>query len=315
RALRGRIQQVLGQVARHPALRPPFFMQVPPEQRRRRPLGVNRPSIVDPSMRELTARVLRDRFPEACRYVLREADASRRGEVPIFGKWKDCRKRGLDAVGGDVVPLDYSLDPIGHGVRYDPSVPGTRIDHFVAGADVKAAWEIGRLQQLWRYGQARWLSGTATERSAWARAYMATIRQFRADCPVGMGVQWSCAMEVSSRAFHAALAFAYVQDDPAVDATFAAELAGMLEEHCAYVEEHLEETGAVRTNHCAADLVGLLVVGSLFPELPRARVFRDVFGRKLWEEIPRQVRADGTHFESSTGYQPLTAALSVGAVR
>ncbi|HEX9574437.1 MAG TPA: heparinase II/III family protein, partial [Myxococcales bacterium] len=314
RALRGGIRQVLAPVARHPSLRPPFFMQVPSEQRRRRELRGKRPSIVDPSLREVTARMLRERFPEACRFVQHEAEACRRGEVPVFGKWKACRKHELQTAGADIVPLDYDLDPIGHGVRYDPGTPGTRIDHFVDGADVKAAWEIGRLQQLWRFGQARWLAGSAAERSAWARAYMATIRQFRADCPVGMGVQWSCAMEVSSRAFHAALAFAYVQDDPAVDAAFAAELAEMLDEHCAYVEEHLEDTGAVRTNHYAADLVGLLVVGSLFPELPRARIWREVFGRKLWEEIPRQVRGDGTHFESSTGYQRLTAELFLGAV-
>jgi hypothetical protein len=314
RVLRGGIRQVLGPVARHPALRPPFFMQVPSEQRRRRELRGKRPSIVDPSLREVTARLLRERFPEACKFVLHEAEASRRGEVPVFGKWKDCRKRARKGVGADVAPLDYDLDPIGHGVRYDPRTPGMRIDHFVDGADVKAAWEIGRLQQLWRYGQARWLSGTATERSAWARAYMATIRQFRADCPVGMGVQWSCAMEVASRAFHAALSFAYVEDDPAVDAAFVAELAQMLGEHCDYVEEHLEDTGAIRTNHYAADLVGLVVVGSLFPELPRARVWRDVFGRMLWEEISRQVRPDGTHFESATGYQRLTAELFLGAV-
>jgi len=314
RALRGGIRQVLGPVARHPSLRTPFFMQVPPEQRRRRELRGKRPSIVDPSLGEVTAHLLRERFPEACRFVQHEAEACRRGEVPVFGKWKACRKHQLQTAFADIVPLDYDLDPIGHGVRYDPGTPGTRIDHFVDGADVKAAWEIGRLQQLWRFGQARWLAGTATERSAWARAYMATIRQFRADCPAGMGVQWSCAMEVSSRAFHAALAFAYVQDDPAVDAAFSAELAEMLDEHCAYVEEHLEDTGAVRTNHYAADLVGLVVVGSLFPELPRARIWRDVFGRKLWEEIPRQVRGDGTHFESSTGYQRLTAELFLGAV-
>ena len=314
RALRGGIRQVLRPVARHPALRPPFFMQVPPEQKRRRLLQGTRPSIVDPSLRELTARLLRDRFPEACRFVLREADASRRGEVAVFGKWKDCRKHTLDTIGADAAPLDYDLDPIGHGVRYDPSIPGTRIDHFVAGADVKAAWEIGRLQQLWRYGQARWLAATATERSAWTRAYMATIRQFRADCPVGMGVQWTTAMEVASRAFHVALTFAYVQDDPAIDAAFVWEVAEMLDEHCTYVEEHLEETGAVRTNHYASDLVGLVVVGCLFPEVPRARIWRDVYGRKLWEEIQRQVRPDGTHFESSTGYQRLTAELFLGAV-
>src|SRR5215470_2100034 len=314
RALRGGIRQVLGPVGRHPALRPPFFMQVPAGQRRAPALLGKRPSILDPSMRELTARVLRERFPEACKFVQHEAEACRRGEVPVFGKWKDCRKRALHAAADDIAQLDYDLDPIGHGVRYDRRTPGPRIEHFVYGADVKAAWEVGRLQQLWRFGQARWLAGSATERSAWARAYMETVRQFRADCPVGMGVQWSCAMEVASRAFHAALSFAYVQDDPAVDAAFACELAALLDEHCAYVEEHLEDTGAVRNNHYAADLVGLVVVGCLFPELPRARIWRDSFGRKLWEEIPRQVRGDGTHFESSTGYQRLTVELFLGAV-
>jgi len=56
RVLRGGIRQVLGPVARHPALRPPFFMQVPSEQRTRRELRGKRPSIVDPSLREVTAR-------------------------------------------------------------------------------------------------------------------------------------------------------------------------------------------------------------------------------------------------------------------
>src|SRR5205085_619290 len=63
---------------------------------------------------------------------------------------------------------------------------------------------------------------------------------------------------------------------------------------------------AIRTNHYAADLVGLIVVGALFPELRR---WFDVFAPRLWEEIPRQCRADGTHFESSTGYHRLCAEL------
>jgi len=295
----------------------PFFFQAPQlsgGELLRQALTGRRPSIVDPSEREATAHLLRERYPEACRFILREADACKRGEVPVFGKWKDCRNRASGVEAADVTPIDYGLDPIGHRVRYDVSVPGPRVNLFLPGADAKAAWEVGRLQQLWRYGQARWLARTATERSAWARAWIATIRQFRADCPVGMGVQWSVAMEVSSRAFHVALSFAYVMDDPAIDRTALGEVAAMLEEHCAYAEEHLEETAAVRTNHYAADLVGPVVVGSLFPELPRARFWREQLGHKLWVEIERQCRPDGTHFESSTGYQRLVAELFLGAV-
>ena len=295
----------------------PFFFEVPRlsgGELLRNALTGRRPSIVDPAEREATAHLLRERYPEACRFILREADACKRAEVPVFGKWKDCRKRNSDVEPGEIVPIDYDLDPIGHQVRYDVSVPGPRVNLFQPGADAKAAWEVGRLQQLWRYGQARWLARSATERSAWARAWIATIRQFRNDCPVGMGVQWSVAMEVSSRAFHVALSFAYVMDDPAVDRKVLGEVAAMLEEHCAYAEEHLEETAAVRTNHYAADLVGPVVVGSLFPELPRARFWREQLGHKLWVEIERQCRPDGTHFESSTGYQRLVTELFLGAV-
>ncbi|MFL5440579.1 MAG: alginate lyase family protein [Myxococcales bacterium] len=295
----------------------PFFFETPQalsSEILRKSIAGRRPSIADPAEREATAHLLRERYPEACRFILREADASRRGEVPVFGKWKDCRKYSFDADAADAAPIDYDADPIGHEIRYDVSVPGPRVNLFQPGADAKAAWEVGRLQQLWRYGQARWLAQTATERSAWARAWIATIRQFRADCPVGMGVQWSVAMEVSSRAFHVALSFAYVMDDPVVDAKVLGEVAEMLDEHCAYSLEHLEETAAVRTNHYAADLVGPVVVGSLFPELPRARYWREQIGRRLWTEIERQSRPDGTHFESSTGYQRLTAELFLGAV-
>src|SRR3954471_3105823 len=295
----------------------PFFFQAPQlssGELLRNALSGRRPSIVDPAEREATAHLLRESYPEACRFILREADACKRGEVPVFGKWKDCRKRGSDVEPGEIAPIDYDLDPIGHQVRYDVSVPGPRVNLFQPGADAKAAWEVGRLQQLWRFGQARWLARTATERSAWARAWIATIRQFRRDCPVGMGVQWSVAMEVSSRAFHVALSFAYVMDDPVVDAKVLGEVVEMLDEHCAYSLEHLEETAAVRTNHYAADLVGPVVVGSLFPELPRARYWREQIGRRLWTEIERQSRPDGTHFESSTGYQRLTAELFLGAV-
>jgi len=290
----------------------PLLLHRPRQHRRRalHALAGARPALVDPSEREETARLLRERWPEACAFVLREAEACRRGELPVFGKWKDCRK----GPGVDIASIDYHRDPIAPHARYDPAQPGPRVNLFQPGADAKAAWEVGRLQHLWRFAQARWLAESAEERSSWARAWMETFRQFRADNPAGFGVQWSCAMEVSARAMHAAMSFAYLQDDPAVDARFVGELLDSLEEHCLYVEEHLEETGAVRTNHYAGDLVGLVVVGALFPELPRSRVHLRRYGRKLWNEIARQCRPDGTHFESSTGYQRLCAELFLAAV-
>ena len=294
--------------------RPFFFNNAAPDVRRRRALYAlahPRPALMDGCDRERTAALLRERFPEACAFVQREAEACRRGELPVFGKWKSVANGSKGKV---IDYIDYARDPIAHDVVYDVKVPGPAVKLFVPGADAKAAWEVGRMQHLWRFAQARWLAESAEERSLWARAFMESVRQFRADCPAGYGVQWSVAMEVSARAMHIAMAFAYVQDDPAIDPGFVAELFDLLEEHCLYIEEHIEDTGAIRTNHYAADLVGLVVVGALFPELPRSRVWLRSFGARLWDEIPRQCRPDGTHFESSMGYQRLIGELFLAAI-
>ena len=65
-------------------------------------------------------------------------------------------------------------------------------------------------------------------------------------------------MEVAARATNAALAFGLVCDDPVFGESARGELLALLEEHGEFVEQHLEDSGAVRTNHYAADLVGLV---------------------------------------------------------
>jgi len=282
------IARALAVRARRALLRgKPFFFEVPEQDRRRQRLYASvqrRPALLG------RARDL-ELADTARAEIVREAEAARRGELLLFGQWKSCGS-----------PIDYHRDPLVPAVRYDPSVPGEQVDLFQRGADAKVMWEVGRLPHLWRFAQAYRLTGDV----AWAEAWRQEVGHFRESNPAGMGVQWSCAMEVSLRAMTVALSFGLVQD--AVDAGF---LLDFLEEHCAYVATHLEETAAIRTNHYAADLVGMVVTGALFPELRR---WHGAFARRLWEEIPRQCRADGTHFESSTGYQRLCAEMLLAAV-
>ena len=265
----------------------PFFFEMPHAQRpqeRTRALGGRRPTAFSRGLQAVVP----------AEQLLREAEAARQGELLLFGRMKSCGN-----------PIDYHTDPLAPGVGYDCSVPGERIDLFQPGADAKVMWEIGRLSHLWRFAQAHHLTGDAS----WARSWAKGVSHFRAANPAGLGVQWACAMEVSLRALTVALSFGLVQD--AVDPGFVTELLDFLDEHCAYAAGHLEETGAIRTNHYAADLVGLVAVGALFPELRR---WHEAFARKLWEEIPRQCRQDGTHFEASTGYQRLCAEMFLAAV-
>jgi hypothetical protein len=223
--------------------------------------------------------------------IIREAEAARRGQLVLFGQRTSCGN-----------PIDYHRDPFAPGVSYGPDVPGDRINLFQRGADAKAMWEMGRLPHLWRFAQAHRITGDA----AWARAWEEAVRHFHATNTPGLGVQWACAMEVSLRAMNVAMTSGLVAGS--VDGAFLLEL---LERHCVYVAGHLEETGAIRTNHYAADLTGLVVVGALVPGLRR---WHHAFAKKLWDEIVRQCRPDGTHFESSTGYQRLCAEMFLAAV-
>jgi hypothetical protein len=84
---------------------------------------------------------------------------------------------------------------------------------------------------------------------------------------------------------------------------------GALAEHAAYVEANLEDQGVVPNNHLVANLVGLLVVGVLFPELPGAS--RQVAGAVagLRAQMAAQVHPEGTSFEGSVPYHRLAVEL------
>lgn len=260
--------------------------------RARRALGVTHRRVPRRAARECPAlqpaapEALRAKWSDHCAAVLREAADARAGKLLLFGQLRDCS--------------DWRRDPLAPGVEWDLRTPGAEVDVFRPGADAKVMWEVGRLQQLWRFAQARWLTGDA----AWSEAWTQTVREFRLANLPGRGVQWACAMEVSLRAMNIALTCALAGGDRS-------DVVEMLEEHCAWVVTHLEDAGAVRTNHYAADLAGVVVAGAMFPEL---RGWYERFAPPLWEEIPRQCRRDGTHFESSTGYQKLCCEMFLAPV-
>src|ERR1700674_5498471 len=94
RALAVRARRAL--LARLGLLKPLFF-EAPRERKRARALYAladRRPSILDPWEREETARLVMERWPKECAAILHGAEAARRGELPIFGQMKDCRKEG-----------------------------------------------------------------------------------------------------------------------------------------------------------------------------------------------------------------------------
>ena len=209
---------------------------------------------------------------------------------------------------GEGRPVDWSLDPLSSH-RY-PVEPVERMPLQSTGRDPKYPWVMGRLDSVVALGQGYWEATTGEERSRLATAFVAQTLDFLQANPVGMGVHWTCAMEIALRAANLAQALVMFSDAPEVRRPeFLVPVLGALAEHTAWVEAHLEDRSAVPNNHLVSNYVGLLVVGLLFPELPGApqQVALSVGG--LREQMVAQVHLEGTSFEGSIPYHRLAVEL------
>jgi hypothetical protein len=172
-------------------------------------------------------------------------------------------------------------------------------------SDVKAPWELSRLQWLMPAGQAYLLAGE----ERYAEAVRATLESWIAANPYAQSVNWSCAMEAALRVlswtwffrvFHASRSWA--------DRRFRERFLCALFLHGDFTERHLEISD-VNGNHCTADAAGLVFAGLFFGQGADAGRWLDRGWSLLCDELPRQVYPDGVDFEASVAYHRLVAEL------
>jgi hypothetical protein len=249
----------------------------------------------DASRRQALAEVA-GRLPGLIGRVIERADRAWARDFTVFGR--------RVSFGRSPSVIDWHLDPL-HGGRFDARGVPER-----AGLDPKGPWALGRFEQALALAQGTWLSPLEEDRARFACELSAQVRHFARENPVGASIHWASPMEVALRAANLSLAFLMLRHRPELqDAQFALCFARLLLAHGRFVEDHLEFTGAVPNNHYVANLVGLLHLGVIFPELPGARAWRSVAEEGLRAEIERQVLDDGFSFEGSTGYHRLSTEL------
>ncbi|HVG61261.1 MAG TPA: alginate lyase family protein [Hyalangium sp.] len=220
--------------------------------------------------------------PGARERALARAHAALRQEFDLFG---------TRVVFGEGRPVDWSVDPL-------------------PGSDPKYPWVLGRLDSLVALGQGYWVEEAAPARARFARAFVLQTLDFLQANPPGVGVHWTCTMEVALRAANLAQALAMFLEAPEIQRPeFLVPVLGALAAHTAWVQANLEDRGAVPNNHLVANYVGLLVVGLLFPELPGAPGQVALAAKGLREQMEAQVHAEGTSFEGSTFYHRLAVEL------
>jgi hypothetical protein len=185
-----------------------------------------------------------------------------------------------DPLSNYVWPLDYHRD-----------IQLQRHD----GSDVRVVWELNRLGHLLRLTD-------ATE-------FLNQLRSWNDQNPYGRGPNWTCAMEVALRAMNVAVAFERFRTSPPLDAENLNFILRLLQQHGRYIQNNLEFSYIATSNHYLCDVAGLLWLGVLLPELREAKQWREFGLTQLLREMDKQIQADGSDYEASTGYHRFVLEL------
>ena len=173
------------------------------------------------------------------------------------------------------------------------------------GSDARVLWELNRWSHFLTLARAYAVS----KDERYAAEFFGQLESWYAQNPYGMGVNWNCAMEVALRATNLLAAFQIFRHSELLDEQKLARLLAMFDQHGNFIQQNLEFSHIATSNHYLSDVVGLVWLGIMLPELQAADDWREFGLREMLREMDHQVLADGADFEASTGYHRLVLEL------
>lgn len=171
-------------------------------------------------------------------------------------------------------------------------------------SDIKVVWEINRFHQVWWLGKAYW----ATNSEEYARKFGELIDDWIKRNPLGMGPNWSIAMEVAIRACNWIAGYYFFCDSKCLPQDFWQRFLRSLHAHGRFIDSHLEYAKR-NGNHLLADIVGLLTLGIFFRSASFGQRWTQWSAEALQEEMETQVYPDGVDYEKSIGYHRFVLEL------
>ena len=161
--------------------------------------------------------------------------------------------------------------------------------------DHKVIWELNRHQHLTLLAQAFRLTG----RREYLDEAFRQVESWLDANPFLRGINWASALEVAFRALSWAWLWHMAGEE--MPEALRARFLTALERHGRYLELNLSVYFSPNT-HLLGEAVALHALGVLFPAFPRAARWVETGGRMVEQQMERQVRDDGSHFEQSAYY-------------
>ncbi|MEO5924516.1 MAG: alginate lyase family protein [Bryobacteraceae bacterium] len=178
------------------------------------------------------------------------------------------------------------------GLAYFRRIP--YLDFHQVG-DHKLIWELNRHQHLVVLAQAFLLTG----RQDFLEEIPQQLDHWMQENPVQRGINWASALEVAFRALSWVLVLHLVGAQLPED--FRRRLVRSLNHHGLHLEKNLSFYFSPNT-HLLGEAVVLDALGTLLPQMPHAGTWRTLGAATVQEQMRRQVRDDGSHFEQSSYY-------------
>jgi hypothetical protein len=242
-----------------------------------------------------TASLQRHLFPfETAQLLERASRIAGEHCWPVLGYGEKCFGTEIQWLRDPLSGVMWSLD-------YHADVQLARGD----GSDARVLWEVNRLSHLITLARAFVVTGD----ERFSIEAFDQLASWREQNPLGRGANWSCAMEVALRALNLLAVFELLRRSPQLNEETLPALLQMFDQHGAHIRRNLEFTYISTSNHYFSDVVGLLWLGMMLPELKAASEWREFGLRETLREMDKQVLADGADFEASTGYHRFVLEL------
>ena len=256
---------------------------------------------------------LRERQPGRAQATVAAAERILRHEFNLLGSGPFVPADPDRHARGSYQPIDWYVDPV-RRLRFPRGVPHKQWKLYEmrpGNADIKYPWELGRCQHWVTLGQAFQLTGD----ERFAAEIAGELDDFVDANPVGVGVNWTCTMDVALRAVSWSIGLELARASRTLADAFWERAYAALFDHGVFIRNNLENTYEVTSNHFLSNVVGLQFVGAVFGGLAHGEAWTTFAREALEQEMVAQVLPDGADYESSIPYHRLVAELFLGAAR
>ncbi|MEX2556606.1 MAG: alginate lyase family protein [Actinomycetota bacterium] len=236
---------------------------------------------------------VREALVDAEETIVMEAERRLEGQVTVLGHPE--LRLGRERV--------FDCDPLS-GIPW-PDRHGRLIDYRLASpGDPKLVWELERCQELPLLA----LAALLTDDPRFADAAASRLHAWLAGHPPGRGIAWANAFEPAIRAVSLAVAFDALRGHSLMTGEAERGVVRGLWQHGRSIVRDLSRHSSAN-NHLVGELVGLLAVAVLVPELRDSSRWRDQAIEELSREAQLQVLHDGFPAEQSFAYGLFTTDL------